>query len=334
MLATAFYQFPLWIYSKIPLYKHYGRFDYSLFSALVNWKLPNLSPIGLLNDLMLVYFCALALRREHKIILRNEKLFQLARAIYKTFARRFKKLTFREKNSFLAYVLKLYFLPMMLSFLIGNISAFGTDYRELLALKFLQISIADINRALIPLLFHCFLVIDVSCFVIGYGTESKRLNNVIKSVEPTLFGWFVALICYNPFMLSSLIGWYSSDFAKFESQNLCLLFNILGLILFGIYTWASVALGTKCSNLTNRGIISSGPYKFVRHPAYFCKNLAWWLMAIPFIGQHGIKAAAVMAVITLIYFLRAITEERHLSRDPDYLSYKKKVPYRFIPRLI
>jgi protein-S-isoprenylcysteine O-methyltransferase Ste14 len=32
-----------------------------------------------------------------------------------------------------------------------------------------------------------------------------------------------------------------------------------------------------------------------------------------------------------IYFLRSITEERLLSKDPDYVAYCKKVKYRFIP---
>ncbi|MBW2459776.1 MAG: isoprenylcysteine carboxyl methyltransferase, partial [Deltaproteobacteria bacterium] len=33
----------------------------------------------------------------------------------------------------------------------------------------------------------------------------------------------------------------------------------------------------------------------------------------------------------MTYGARAWTEERHLSRDPDFRAYKKKVPYRFIP---
>jgi protein-S-isoprenylcysteine O-methyltransferase Ste14 len=32
-----------------------------------------------------------------------------------------------------------------------------------------------------------------------------------------------------------------------------------------------------------------------------------------------------------IYFLRALTEEKFLMRDPDYVAYCRKVKYRFIP---
>jgi hypothetical protein len=31
--------------------------------------------------------------------------------------------------------------------------------------------------------------------------------------------------------------------------------------------------------------------------------------------------------------MRAITEEKHLSLDADYIAYKKEVPYRFVPKI-
>jgi protein-S-isoprenylcysteine O-methyltransferase Ste14 len=31
--------------------------------------------------------------------------------------------------------------------------------------------------------------------------------------------------------------------------------------------------------------------------------------------------------------MRAKTEEEHLSSDPDYIEYKKNVPYKFIPKI-
>ena len=57
--------------------------------------------------------------------------------------------------------------------------------------------------------------------------------------------------------------------------------NITLLLAMTVFAWSSVALGFKASNLTNRGIVSRGPYAFVRHPAYAAKNLAWWIGAVP-----------------------------------------------------
>lgn len=36
---------------------------------------------------------------------------------------------------------------------------------------------------------------------------------------------------------------------------------------------------------------------------------------------------------SLIYYMRAITEENHLRKDKDYLEYSKKVKYKFIPKV-
>ena len=118
----------------------------------------------------------------------------------------------------------------------------------------------------------------------------------------------------------------------------------IGLIaLMIIYSWASVALGFKASNLTNRGIVSRGPYAVVRHPAYVCKNLAWWIGALPtlyVLGSLGNVPALLYALLslmgwTMIYALRAITEERHLLLGNNgYAEYMARVRWRFIPGVI
>jgi protein-S-isoprenylcysteine O-methyltransferase Ste14 len=41
-----------------------------------------------------------------------------------------------------------------------------------------------------------------------------------------------------------------------------------------------------------------------------------------------------LVVMSSIYYMRAITEERHLGRDAEYRAYMKKVPYRFIPGVV
>src|SRR5690606_3505438 len=110
----------------------------------------------------------------------------------------------------------------------------------------------------------------------------------------------------------------------------------------GVYASASIALNLKASNLTHRGIIDHGPYRYIRHPAYACKNAAWWLGSLPVIAaawSQSIWAALVALTATAawtgLYALRALTEEDHLRKvDGEYDAYCQKVRYRFIPGLL
>lgn len=149
-------------------------------------------------------------------------------------------------------------------------------------------------------------------------------------------------MCYPPFNnnVSNLVGWYSTDFPTFNNAMIHLTLNIWILLLMAIYTWASISLGFKASNLTNRWIVRKGPYKFVRHPAYICKNIAWLIGWLPLVflsfSQENISTLAVIIWLiswASIYYMRAMTEEAHLSLDPDYIKYKKQVPYKFIPKV-
>ncbi len=109
-----------------------------------------------------------------------------------------------------------------------------------------------------------------------------------------------------------------------------------------IFASASIALGFKASNLTHRGVVARGPYALVRHPAYTSKNLAWWIGAIPAVATafshstfDGIQAVASVVGTTMIYALRALTEEDHLRRvDGEYAAYAARVRYRFIPGVV
>ncbi|MDQ7047090.1 MAG: isoprenylcysteine carboxylmethyltransferase family protein [Sulfurovum sp.] len=186
------------------------------------------------------------------------------------------------------------------------------------------------------LLFHLIFVIDVSIAIIGYSFASRWLDNRTRSVDATLGGWFVALMCYPPLntaFTSQFISYKGLDTHSIITQDFYLaIILMLQLLLYMVYVWSTTALGFKFSNLTNRGIVSIGPYSYVRHPAYASKNLSWWIDNSYVLTN--IWATLAMAMWNLIYIVRAITEERHLNHDKEYLAYSKKVKYRFIPKWI
>lgn len=183
--------------------------------------------------------------------------------------------------------------------------------------------------------FHGLFVMDVSIGLIGYLAASRWLNNKSKSVDPTLFGWFITLACYPPF--NGVVSGYlpygnalgNAPYAIFQPEWVDVLLKSLTLVCFTVYVWATLVFGLRFSNLTNRGIITTGPFSIIRHPAYTMKNIAWWLENLRNFGSPW--QFFFLAMWNVIYYLRAITEERHLRRDPDYLAYCQRVKYKFIP---
>jgi protein-S-isoprenylcysteine O-methyltransferase Ste14 len=171
--------------------------------------------------------------------------------------------------------------------------------------------------------------IDCGFAFIGYASESRWVGNKTRSVEPTAFGWAVCLACYPPY--NNILGTYlplENGARIVTGETAMLAFRAFTVLLFAIYASATVAFGFRFSNLTNRGIVTRGPYKYVRHPAYLCKCMAWWLEHIPTLTP---TKAVFLSGLCGVYALRAWTEERHLSRDPDYRAYKKKTPWVLLP---
>lgn len=78
----------------------------------------------------------------------------------------------------------------------------------------------------------------------------------------------------------------------------------------------------------NRGIVTSGAYRFMRHPIY----AAYFVAHVGFVlTNFGLQNLLVFAGLYCLQFARIIREERLLSQDPTYRAYRARVRYRFIP---
>lgn len=84
--------------------------------------------------------------------------------------------------------------------------------------------------------------------------------------------------------------------------------------------WANILYGFRFSNLTNRGIVTAGPYRWTKHASYVAKNLSWWISGVPFLVTSDLETALRESLslfgTNLWYYMRAMAEERHLSQDP------------------
>lgn len=222
----------------------------------------------------------------------------------------------------LGWLVKIFYLPLMFTATVEN-AIFVRNYE--------YSTIFDSYGRFHHFLYNFFFVVDVLFVTCGYLLTIRLLDSHIRTAEPTFLGWFVALECYEPFWMFSSAR-YFNYFHEINWEQwlaghptLYMLWGIVILFLIFVYVYASVPFGIRFSNLTNRGILTNGAYRFCKHPAYFAKNLSWWMISIPFMcsrgGGEAIRLSLLLLGVNIIYFLRARTEERHLSQDPAYVEY-------------
>lgn len=250
----------------------------------------------------------------------------------------------RVKNLFRGIVIKSFFVPVMVISCIhwwkrweldaaSAISTFSSLQEGMPVLsKLLNTGFAGASDLL--------FILDVTVAMLGYLTSCRFLDTHFVSVEPTFSGWLVAMICYPPFnvffeglaLTRVAMVCPESLFQRDLVGALALSIGITAMLC--IYSWSTLAFGLRFSNLTNRGIICSGPYRIVRHPAYAAKNVAWWLALIAVVYlERSVDpiVVLVMILLSLTYWGRAITEERHLLLETHYQEYCQKVKWRFLP---
>lgn len=184
------------------------------------------------------------------------------------------------------------------------------------------------------LLIETMFMIDVQIAMVGYLVTMKPLDAQIRTANPHLAAWVAALICYPPFILMGGGGvldyhWNGAEWPHWLEGHTTLLWiwAVALVFLTGIYAWATVAFGLRFSNLTYRGVLTNGPYRFTRHPAYLSKNAYWWLAGLPFLTTShswvdAIRNTALLAMVSGVYYWRARTEEKHLlAEDAKYREY-------------
>ncbi len=225
-------------------------------------------------------------------------------------------------NHYRGWLVKAYFFPLMFVWL--NNSTHNVVSYDLGAASWS-------NLRAYTFLYDFIFFIDLVFTTVGYALCFRPLDTHIRTAEPTMLGWAVALFCYEPFFSGLMEKQYARYGGKgFEEwlhgyPTLSWIWAGTILALITIYVLATITFGVRFSNLTNRGILTNGPYRFTKHPAYVSKNLSWWLTSVPFVAYddlgHALKRCLLLCLVNFMYFMRAKTEERHLSRDPTYVAY-------------
>ena len=110
------------------------------------------------------------------------------------------------------------------------------------------------------------------------------------------------------------------------AESITLTVSAIGL---SIVVFGKLSLG-RSFGLTpaNRGIVSKGLYRLVRHPIY----LGYLVTHIGFaVANPANWNLAVLFAADVALLLRAICEEQTLARDPEYRGYMDRVRWRIVP---
>jgi protein-S-isoprenylcysteine O-methyltransferase Ste14 len=223
-------------------------------------------------------------------------------------------------NHYRGWLIKAFYLPLFVVFTHNQLNG-------ILTYKLAGLS----DTGLYHFLSDAIYALDVLYATVGYVLSFRVIDTHLRSAEPTMLGWVVALECYSPFWNGlfnrTYLHYDGIGFESWLAGNASVRWLWVAMILAceGVYLLATFAFGVRFSNLTNRGILTNGPYRYTKHPAYIAKNISWWLISLPFIPHHGwveaVRSTLALAGVSAIYFLRARTEERHLSKDRTYVEY-------------
>lgn len=134
-----------------------------------------------------------------------------------------------------------------------------------------------------------------------------------------------------PLMVLPLIYIFSDWIAFFNMINPNLSIRIIGAVGFAfavfLHNWSHIALGTNWSPMVeirkNQKLITSGPYKYVRHPMYSA-FLLWSIFQGLFLANWLILIGG-LASFLILYFLRINDEEELMQKQfkQAYKTYKK-----------
>lgn len=227
-----------------------------------------------------------------------------------------------HKALLLAWAVKLFFIPLMYSWLVTAV--------EMLLVFDWRLH----PGVLVSGLFSFGLCIDLLIAASGYFFASRLLGNDVLSTDATLLGWLSCVICYPPLLgILHAVKQQTDDLIWSDwlhsHEPLYWLWAALITASWLAYWLSTVSFGLRFSNLSWRGLVDTGLYRYTKHPAYLSKNIYWWLYTVPFVGVENtedmLRNVLGLSFVSLVYYMRARTEERHLLAFEEYAAYAARI---------
>jgi protein-S-isoprenylcysteine O-methyltransferase Ste14 len=186
-----------------------------------------------------------------------------------------------------------------------------------------------------------FIALFVAAFFIYRGVHNlvidpSRINVLLLTISETLtFVWL--LLARRPLVrdwspitvIVSLVAGFGSGLVILDPGTAIIPLYVAAPMQFlalWVVIWGKMSLGRSFAILpANRGVVTGGAYRWVRHPIY-----AGYLMGhiLFLLSSFSIYNFAVYAFITFFQVHRILREEAILAMTPEYRDYMGKVRYR------
>lgn len=169
--------------------------------------------------------------------------------------------------------------------------------------------------------------------------DPGRLNILLLMISDALtFIWLLLarrpiVRDWSPFtVFISLTAGFGSGFVSLQDGTAIIPLYIaapLQFLALWLVIWGKMSLGRSFAILpANRGVVTGGAYRFVRHPIY-AGYLAGHILFL--LSSFSVYNFTVYAIITLFQIHRILREERILALTQEYRDYLGRVRYRLCP---
>ena len=206
------------------------------------------------------------------------------------------------------------------------------DFRELdfvIAFSFFMTSGAYLYRLIAGYQSPEWIVFNIYGMVIFLITGLLYLKRHRAIYTPRIGEALVPFIsALSPMFLMSTVLILGENMIIMALPLIASVLYIFGLL---ITVWSFLTLGKNFSILpAMRGIVTHGPYRYMRHPAYLGETL--YLTGILFYSI-SLPAIIVFLFALSLLVLRIKIEENILLKSEKYRVYASQVKYRLIPGL-
>lgn len=163
--------------------------------------------------------------------------------------------------------------------------------------------------------------------VLGINVVMVIITMVLRRppvrVTPNPWYWLLAFVATYGLLFVNAFAWTGRPLVP------SIVSNGLAVLSVAIFIYARLSLGRSIGMVpANRGIVTRGAYRFVRHPIYsglFVAMLAFVLR------NYSTATLFMAATIVALFMLKSIVEERFLRAEPEYAAYMQRVRRRWIP---